>query len=144
MRTPTWHGHGHGHVHPHLARTRSRSCARPPAGHACPPAQVFIPELGATYRCHPSFRLFGAQNPVQEGGGRKGLPRSFLNRFSRVAVEVLGAGDLRAIASALFPRLPAGRLCGWACVCVCEWGRIKQQGLKSEKQHELSCRGLGK
>jgi hypothetical protein len=27
-------------------------------------------------------------NPVQEGGGRKGLPKSFLNRFTRVHVEV--------------------------------------------------------
>lgn len=47
------------------------------------PPQVFIPELGATFRCHPRFRLFAAQNPLQEGGGRKGLPRSFLNRFTR-------------------------------------------------------------
>ncbi len=29
-------------------------------------AEVFIPELGATFRCAPGFRLFAAQNPVQE------------------------------------------------------------------------------
>ncbi|MEW5309894.1 MAG: hypothetical protein WDW38_001740 [Sanguina aurantia] len=69
-------------------------------------SEVFIPELGATFRCHPGFRLFGAQNPVAEGGGRKGLPRSFLNRFSRVLVEVLTAQDLGFIAGALHPRLP--------------------------------------
>ena len=28
-------------------------------------AEVFIPELGASYHCHPQFRLFGAQNPLQ-------------------------------------------------------------------------------
>lgn len=61
-------------------------------------SEVFIPELGATFKCHPGFRLFGAQNPVAEGGGRKGLPRSFLNRFSRVLVEVLTPQDLGFIA----------------------------------------------
>ena len=29
-------------------------------------AEIFIPELGATFRCAPGFRLFAAQNPVQE------------------------------------------------------------------------------
>ena len=63
-------------------------------------AEVFIPELGASYRCHPGFRLFGAQNPLQEGGGRKGLPRSFLNRFTRVHVELLTREDMVFIAGA--------------------------------------------
>ncbi|PNG99282.1 Midasin, partial [Tetrabaena socialis] len=69
-------------------------------------SEVFIPELGATFRCHPRFRLFAAQNPVGEGGGRKGLPRSFLNRFTRVAVELLRREDLLFIAGALHPRVP--------------------------------------
>lgn len=56
--------------------------------------QVFIPELGETFRAAPGFRLFGAQNPVSEGGGRRGLPRSFLNRFTRVAIELLREEDL--------------------------------------------------
>ena len=86
---------------PHARTTRSR----PPAPCACLPipllaSQVFIPELGRTFRCPVSFRVFGAQNPLQEGGGRKGLPRSFLNRFTRVHVELLGAHDLRFIAGA--------------------------------------------
>lgn len=63
-----------------------------------PRRQVFIPELGQVFRCHPDFRLFAAQNPLQEGGGRKGLPRSFLNRFTRVHVELLQREDLLAIA----------------------------------------------
>jgi midasin len=54
-------------------------------------SEVYIPELSASFRCPPSFRLFAAQNPLQEGGGRKGLPRSFLNRFSRVYMDLLQA-----------------------------------------------------
>lgn len=69
-------------------------------------SEVFIPELGATFRCHPGFRLFAAQNPVGEGGGRKGLPRSFLNRFTRVTVELLHREDLLFIAGSLHPRVP--------------------------------------
>jgi hypothetical protein len=49
------------------------------------------------FRCPDSFRVFAAQNPVREGGGRKGLPRSFLNRFTRVAVEPMGISDLEAV-----------------------------------------------
>lgn len=47
-------------------------------------AEVFIPELNHTYECPPSFRVFACQNPSHQGGGRKGLPRSFLNRFTKV------------------------------------------------------------
>lgn len=61
-------------------------------------SEVFIPELDQTFTCPPTFRVFGAQNPLQEGGGRKGLPRSFLNRFARVYVELLGTDDLHFIA----------------------------------------------
>lgn len=68
-------------------------------------AEVFIPELGASYHCAPGFRLFAAQNPLQEGGGRKGLPRSFLNRFTRVHVELLAADDLKYIAGACMSRV---------------------------------------
>ena len=37
----------------------------------------------------------------QEGGGRKGLPKSFLNRFTRVRVELLQSKDLLFIAGKL-------------------------------------------
>jgi hypothetical protein len=56
----------------------------------------FAPWL-QVFRCPSSFRVFAAQNPVREGGGRKGLPRSFLNRFTRVAVESMDVGDLQAV-----------------------------------------------
>lgn len=59
------------------------------------------------FRCPPSFRVFAAQNPVREGGGRKGLPRSFLNRFTRVAVESMGVDDLESVRGAPPTRPPA-------------------------------------
>ncbi|KAG1662050.1 hypothetical protein FOA52_005297, partial [Chlamydomonas sp. UWO 241] len=69
-------------------------------------AEVFIPELGQVFKCAPGFRLFGAQNPLQEGGGRKGLPKSFLNRFTRVHVELLTRADLLFIGQSLHPEVP--------------------------------------
>ena len=47
-------------------------------------ASVYIPELAASFDCPKSFRVFACQNPLQQGGGRKGLPKSFLNRFTQV------------------------------------------------------------
>ncbi|CAO1615519.1 unnamed protein product [Jaminaea pallidilutea] len=64
---------------------------------------VYIPELGRTFEKHPDFRLFAAQNPHQQGGGRKGLPKSFLNRFTKVYVDELQADDILAICSHLYP-----------------------------------------
>ncbi|GAA5961125.1 hypothetical protein JCM3765_001235 [Sporobolomyces pararoseus] len=65
--------------------------------------QVYIPELDRTFSRHPDFRIFAAQNPLGQGGGRKGLPRSFLDRFSVVHMEELDSTDLNAIAAALYP-----------------------------------------
>lgn len=59
--------------------------------------EVFIPQLDRVVQCAPSFRLFAAQNPSRDGGGRKGLPRSFLNRFSRITVQQLAPPDLEAV-----------------------------------------------
>ena len=69
-------------------------------------AELFVPELNQTFKCPPGFRVFAAQNPLAEGGGRKGLPRSFLNRFTRVHMEAMSAHDLGFIATALHPKLP--------------------------------------
>lgn len=60
--------------------------------------EVFLPEIGQSFFCPPSFRVFCAQNPAGEGGGRKGLPQSFLTRFSRVFVEEMDERDVREIA----------------------------------------------
>ncbi|KAG0703770.1 P-loop containing nucleoside triphosphate hydrolase protein [Suillus ampliporus] len=55
---------------------------------------VYIPELGRSFVRHPTFRVFAAQNPLQQGGGRKGLPKSFLDRFTKVYIEELSPEDL--------------------------------------------------
>ncbi len=60
--------------------------------------EIYIAELGQTFRAPPGFRVFAAQNPLQEGGGRRGLPKSFLNRFTRVHVDLLQPDDLVYIA----------------------------------------------
>ena len=49
--------------------------------------EVFVPELARTFHIqHDRTCIFACQNPLNQGGGRKGLPRSFLNRFTQVFV----------------------------------------------------------
>lgn len=67
---------------------------------------VYIPELGRSFTSHPDFRIFAAQNPIQQGGGRKGLPKSFINRFTKVYVEALTPNDLMQICQHMFPDYP--------------------------------------
>ncbi|GET88084.1 hypothetical protein, conserved [Leishmania tarentolae] len=62
---------------------------------------VFIPELNEEFHAHADFRVFACQNPLLEGGGRKGLPRSFINRFIKVHVEAFDMSDLIVIAQAV-------------------------------------------
>ncbi|TKY64312.1 Midasin protein [Spatholobus suberectus] len=69
-------------------------------------AEVFIPELGNTYKCPPSFRVFACQNPSHQGGGRKGLPKSFLNRFTKVYVDELVEEDYLSICESKFSTIP--------------------------------------
>ncbi|KAF9194234.1 AAA ATPase midasin [Haplosporangium sp. Z 11] len=66
---------------------------------------VYIPELDRTFQCNLNFRVFAAQNPLQQGGGRKGLPKSFVNRFTQVFVEQLSDGDILFICKHLFPQV---------------------------------------
>jgi midasin len=66
---------------------------------------VYIPELGRSFTRHPAFRIFAAQNPLNQGGGRKGLPKSFVNRFTKVYVEELTASDLLLVCQHLFPAI---------------------------------------
>ncbi|KZV82948.1 hypothetical protein EXIGLDRAFT_754664 [Exidia glandulosa HHB12029] len=68
--------------------------------------EVFIPELSRSFRCHTNFRVFAAQNPQHQGGGRKGLPKSFLNRFTKVHLRELGTDDLLSICHRLHPLMP--------------------------------------
>ncbi|KAG0022720.1 AAA ATPase midasin [Entomortierella chlamydospora] len=66
---------------------------------------VYIPELDRSFACDMNFRVFAAQNPLQQGGGRKGLPKSFVNRFTQVFVEQLTDGDILFICKHLFPQV---------------------------------------
>jgi midasin len=61
--------------------------------------RVFIPELGKEFECSPGTRIFAAQNPAGQGGGRKGLPKSFLNRFTVVWFDSLCSADYQIILS---------------------------------------------
>lgn len=56
--------------------------------------EVYIPELNKTFKLGEQTRIFAAQNPLRQGGGRKGLPQSFLNRFTKVYLRKLNKADL--------------------------------------------------
>ena len=66
---------------------------------------MFIPELNQEFVRHPNFRIFATQNPIQKGGGRKSLPSSFLNRFSKVFIEEYVEDDFYNIIESLYPHL---------------------------------------
>ena len=68
--------------------------------------KVYIPELDMSFEAPLNrFRVFAAQNPYRQGGGRKGLPKSFLNRFSEVYIEQLNRDDLLFICASSFPQV---------------------------------------
>ena len=67
--------------------------------------EVFVPELNRSFLRHPSFRIFAAQNPLAQGGNRKGLPRSFLDRFTRAFLSPLTQEDLVSICHAAAPEM---------------------------------------
>lgn len=51
--------------------------------------ELYIPELGRTFTLNSlKTRLFACQNPLRQGGARKGLPASFLNRFTQVGIQL--------------------------------------------------------
>ncbi|KAL1972656.1 hypothetical protein VTN31DRAFT_7070 [Thermomyces dupontii] len=68
--------------------------------------QVYVAELDQTFKRHPDFVLFAAQNPHHQGGGRKGLPASFVNRFTVVYADAFNHADLKKICAKLFPGSP--------------------------------------
>jgi midasin len=68
--------------------------------------ELYIPELGRSFRVQPQMtKLFACQNPLKQGGARKGLPRSFLNRFTQVYVDPLSKDDLQFIAHSVYPQI---------------------------------------
>ncbi|XP_061225769.1 midasin isoform X3 [Neopsephotus bourkii] len=69
-------------------------------------AEIYVPELGMNFQVqHKTTKIFGCQNPYRQGGGRKGLPKSFLNRFTQVYVDPLSAEDMEFIGNTLFPAI---------------------------------------
>ncbi|KAI9826387.1 MAG: hypothetical protein M1832_000304 [Thelocarpon impressellum] len=68
--------------------------------------EVYVSELDQTFTQHPDFVVFATQNPHHQGGGRKGLPSSFVNRFTVVYADVLAQKDLVLICRQCFPEYP--------------------------------------
>lgn len=68
--------------------------------------QAYVPELDQTFSRHPRFVLFAAQNPHRQGGGRKGLPASFVNRFTVVYADLFTPTDLLMICDNVYPGIP--------------------------------------
>ncbi|XP_028997386.1 midasin [Betta splendens] len=68
--------------------------------------EIYIPELGMSFTVqHEKTKIFGCQNPFTQGGGRKGLPKSFLNRFTQVFVDQLTSKDMEFIGHSIFPSI---------------------------------------
>ena len=72
--------------------------------------QVYIPELDREFSRHAQFVLFATQNPYRQGGGRKGLPASFVNRFTVVYADIFDATDYLTICGQLYPNIPLERI----------------------------------
>ncbi|XP_044025553.1 midasin [Siniperca chuatsi] len=69
-------------------------------------AEIYIPELGMSFQVQQEkTKIFGCQNPFTQGGGRKGLPKSFLNRFTQVFVDQLTNKDMEFIGHSIFPSI---------------------------------------
>jgi midasin len=66
-------------------------------------SEVYVPELGMTFSIqHEKTRIFGCQNPAFQGGNRKSLPKSFLNRFTLVFLEEMNEEDFLLILQGTF------------------------------------------
>ena len=63
---------------------------------------LFIPELNIEIKAHPDFQIFATQNPVNQGGGRKFLPKNFLNRFIKIYLDELNIDDYKEILGKIF------------------------------------------
>ncbi|KAF2751085.1 midasin [Sporormia fimetaria CBS 119925] len=72
--------------------------------------EVYISELDQTFHKHPNFRVFAAQNPHHQGGGRKGLPASFVNRFTVVYADIFKPEDLELICAKVFSHIDSAEV----------------------------------
>ena len=69
--------------------------------------EIFIPELNRTFYINEQqtsepLRIFACQNPYGQVSGRKGLPKSFLNRFTTIYFSPLERIDLKIICQQLY------------------------------------------
>ena len=72
--------------------------------------EIYIPELNRRFFIHDKdqrqpLRIFACQNPYGQVSGRKGLPKSFLNRFTSISFSVLQRLDLKIICGEIFPNI---------------------------------------
>ena len=73
--------------------------------------EIYIPELNRTFHIHDKqttipLRIFACQNPYGQVSGRKGLPKSFLNRFTMIYFSLLERLDLKIICQQLYENIP--------------------------------------
>lgn len=94
--------------------------------------EVYISELGRTFARHDEFTVFATQNPHHQGGGRKGLPTSFVNRFSVVYADELSSEDLMLICTTSFPTYPRSELQGLLEFMTALDKEIRRQGFASQ------------
>ncbi|KAI5703701.1 hypothetical protein M8J75_015055 [Diaphorina citri] len=64
--------------------------------------ELYIPEIGRSFLVKPGTRLFATQNPLSQGSSRKGLPKSFLNRFTQVYISSFTSDDTKLILKHIF------------------------------------------
>ena len=72
--------------------------------------EIYIPELNRTFYIHDKhksipLRIFACQNPYGQVSGRKGLPKSFLNRFTTIYFSKLERIDLKIICQQLYSNI---------------------------------------
>ena len=73
--------------------------------------EIYIPELNRTFQINKEKnRIFASQNPYSMDGSRKGLPKSFLNRFTNVYIGNLSDDDFIFILSNLFPQIESSQI----------------------------------
>ncbi|XP_039293225.1 midasin-like [Nilaparvata lugens] len=103
--------------------------------------ELFVPELGKTFQVKTrQTKLFACQNPQRQGGARKGLPKSFLNRFTKVYVEPFTADDLAFIVRCVH-RLPAA-LVARMVQFSCQLERLSADGQFKGGPWEMNLRDL--
>jgi midasin len=73
--------------------------------------EIYIPELDRKFSLDSaSTKIFATQNPAKDGFGRKGLPKSFTNRFVKVYVTDLDREDIVSICLQKFPARGRGEV----------------------------------